>query len=371
MANESTQVPPRHVDVRLGDRAYRITIGLGILKELGGVLKQLGRVSRAFVLADSNVVEPHGRTACLSLEEAGILSTLVEIPAGEQSKSIEQANRLWRELVCGGADRKSFVIAVGGGMVGDLAGFVAATFARGVPFFQVPTSLLAQVDSSVGGKVAINLPEAKNMVGAFYQPRGVLIDLATLETLPEREYRSGLAEVVKYGVILDAQFFAFLEEHRRALLSREPKVLLPVVERCCRLKADIVEQDETEQTGLRAVLNYGHTFGHAIETLTSYGEYLHGEAVAMGMMCAARLSERLGMVGTELFNRQETLLRGLGLPTRLPRLPIAEMLTVMQHDKKAQHGKLRFVLPHRLGHVELVEGVPSDTVAAVLEELMS
>lgn len=256
-------------------------------------------------------------------------------------------------------------------MVGDLAGFVAATFARGVPFFQVPTSLLAQVDSSVGGKVAINLPEAKNMVGAFYQPRGVLIDLATLETLPEREYRSGLAEVVKYGVILDAQFFAFLEEHRRALLSREPKVLLPVVERCCRLKADIVEQDETEQTGLRAVLNYGHTFGHAIETLTSYGEYLHGEAVAMGMMCAARLSERLGMVGTELFHRQETLLRELGLPTRLPRLPIAEMLTVMQHDKKAQHGKLRFVLPRRLGHVELVEGVPSDTVAAVLEELMS
>jgi hypothetical protein len=206
------------------------------------------------------------------------------------------ADRLWQELLELEADRNTVVVAVGGGVVGDLAGFVAATYARGVPFFQVPTTLLAQVDSSVGGKVGVNLPGAKNMVGAFWQPLGVLIDTEVLNTLPDREYRAGLAEVVKYGVILDAEFFAYLEDHVDDLNRRRADVLRPVIARCCRLKADVVEQDERETAGRRAVLNYGHTFGHAIEAETGYGDFLHGEAVSIGMLCASRLAERLGRI---------------------------------------------------------------------------
>ncbi|MCS7237335.1 MAG: 3-dehydroquinate synthase [Thermoguttaceae bacterium] len=358
------------VFVHLGERSYRIWIGVDILRQLGSVVAGLGRVTLAVVIADANVVTPHAETACDSLREAGVAAELVVVPPGETTKSVETATTLWRELLRRRADRKTFVVAVGGGMVGDLAGFVAATYARGVPFFQVPTSLLAQVDSSVGGKVAVNLPEAKNMVGAFYQPRGVLIDVATLDTLPDREYRSGLAEVVKYGVILDEEFFAFLEKHCDALRIRDQKVLPSVVQRCCRLKADVVEKDEREETGLRAILNYGHTFGHAIESLTGYEEWLHGEAVAVGMICAAKLAERLGLAPPGLADRQQSLLGTLGLPTRLPRVDIPSLLRLMQHDKKAVHGKLRFILPRRIGQVEVVDNVSTDSVVQVLEEVM-
>lgn len=358
------------VFVRLGERSYTIRIGVDILPMLGSVVAGLGRVTLAVVVADANVVDPHAARACESLRKAGITPELVVVPPGEGTKSVDTAASLWRELLRRRADRKTFVVAVGGGMVGDLAGFVAATYARGVPFFQVPTSLLAQVDSSVGGKVAVNLPEAKNMVGAFYQPRGVLIDIRTLDTLPDREYRSGLAEVVKYGVILDGEFFSFLENHREELCRRDRQILAKVVKRCCRLKADVVEQDEREETGLRAILNYGHTFGHAIESLTGYEEWLHGEAVAVGMMCAARLAEHLGLAPPGLAERQQKLLAGLGLPTRLPPVDINSLLALMQHDKKAIHGQLRFVLPRGLGHVEVVDNIPSETVARVLEETM-
>lgn len=367
----SCQPPEGNVVVHLGERTYRIRIGVDILPELGREVCALDRVTTAFVITDENVVRPHAERAQASLQAAGVRAELVVVPPGESTKSVATAIFLWEELLKRRADRKTFVIAVGGGMVGDLAGFVAATYARGVPFFQVPTSLLAQVDSSVGGKVAVNLPQAKNMVGAFYQPRGVLIDIATLQTLPEREYRSGLAEVVKYGVILDAEFFAYLETHHRALNERDPEVLARVVERCCRLKADIVEKDEREDTGLRAILNYGHTFGHAIESLTGYEEWLHGEAVSVGMMCAARLAERLGLAGSELADRQQRLLTALGLPTRLPAVDLGEMVRLMQHDKKVQHGRLRFILPRALGHVEVVDGVPTETVLEVLKELQS
>ena len=230
----------------------------------------------------------------------------------------------------------------------------------------MPTTLLAQVDSSVGGKVGINLPDGKNMVGAFLQPRGVLIDAATLETLPSREYAAGLGEVVKYGVILDAELFAHLEANLTGLRDRDPKVLVPVIARSCRLKAGVVERDEFEQSGLRAVLNYGHTFGHAFETLTGYSQLLHGEAVAIGMMCAARLAQRLGRIDAELVARQGKLLAALGLPTAVPKLDADEVLIAMQRDKKSQHGKLRFVLPSRLGHVELVSDVAEAEVRAAL-----
>jgi 3-dehydroquinate synthase len=225
---------------------------------------------------------------------------------------------------------------------------------------------LAQVDSSVGGKVGINLSQAKNMVGAFLQPLGVLIDTATLDTLPKREYVSGLAEVLKYGVILDAEFFADLEAHVAELVAREPQALIRVIGRSCRLKADVVEQDEREETGLRAVLNYGHTFAHAFEALAGYGELLHGEAVSIGMTCAARLAQRLGRVDASFVERQKALTEALGLPTKVPKLDREKILATMVHDKKVEHGKLRFILPTRMGHVELVGNIePGDVTAAI------
>lgn len=231
---------------------------------------------------------------------------------------------------------------------------------------QIPTTLLAQVDSSVGGKVGVNLPEAKNMVGAFLQPLGVLVDTATLATLPAKEYRAGLAEVVKYGMILDAEFFQYLETNAAALIERKDDALVPAIARCCRLKADVVEKDEREETGLRAVLNYGHTFAHAFESLTGYGELLHGEAVSMGMMCAARLAERLGQVDAAFVARQQALLDVLGLPSKAPKLDAEKVLATMMHDKKVEHGKLRFILPTRMGHVELVGDVEPKDVRAAL-----
>jgi 3-dehydroquinate synthase len=266
-----------------------------------------------------------------------------------------------------GTDRKSIVVAVGGGVIGDLAGFIAATYARGLAFVQVPTSLLAHVDSSVGGKVGVNLPGAKNMVGAFWQPLGVLIDTQVLDTLPAREYRAGLAEVVKYGVIVDADFFAYLEQHVDEINDRTPEVLRCVIARCCRLKADVVENDERETLGLRAVLNYGHTFAHAIEAEAGYGQFLHGEAVSIGMVAASRLAERLGRIDSELTRRQHALLVRLGLPVEMPDIASDTLLAAMQRDKKVAHGRLRFILPARMGHVELVADVPQDEVRAAME----
>ncbi len=357
---------PTIVRVDLSERSYDIEIGAGNLHAAGSFVADRCRLSHAVVISDENVEQPHAATVAESLAETGAEIDLAIVSSGEASKSVEMADQLWRKLRELGADRKSVVVAVGGGVIGDLAGFVAATYGRGVAFVQVPTTLLAQVDSSVGGKVGINLPDAKNMIGAFWQSLGVLIDTDTLATLPDREYRAGLAEVVKHGVILDADFFDYLEANVEPINARRADVLQFVVARCCRLKADVVEQDEREETGLRAVLNYGHTFCHAIEAVTGYGEFLHGEAVSIGMLCASRLAERLGRVDAEFTHRQHNLLAALGLPTKLPNLNVEELLAAMQRDKKVEHGRLRFVLPTRMGHVELVGGVAGEDVRAVL-----
>ncbi len=357
---------PLNVHVQLSERSYDIVIGTDNLAEVGSFVERWGECTHAVLITDTNVIEPHARCAARSLEAAGVRVEVEIVEAGEPAKSIANAERLWNRLLEHRADRKSMVVAVGGGVVGDLAGFVAATYARGLAFVQIPTTLLAQVDSSVGGKVGVNLPTAKNMVGAFWQPCGVLIDTAVLNTLPDREYRAGLGEVVKYGVILDADLFAYLERHADALNARDPAVLRTVVARCCRLKADVVERDERETTGLRAVLNYGHTFAHAIEAEAGYGQILHGEAVSIGMIGASRLAERLGRIGEELTVRQRELLVRLGLPVALPALDPAILLAAMQRDKKVAHGRLRFVLPTRMGHVELVGDVPAEHVLAVL-----
>ncbi len=350
------------VRVDLSERSYDIEIGTGLLNLTGPFIVARARLSHALVITDTNVHQPHAACVAESLAEAGADVDMLVVEPGEQSKSVAAANQLWQDCLDVGADRKSIVVAVGGGVIGDLAGFVAATYGRGIALVQVPTTLLAQVDSSVGGKVGVNLPGAKNMVGAFWQPLGVLIDTDVLSTLPAREYRAGLAEVVKYGVILDADFFAYLEQHVDGLNQRRTEVLQYVVARCCRLKADVVEADEREETGLRAVLNYGHTFAHAIEAVTGYGELLHGEAVSIGMLCASRLAEALGRVDRNFTRRQRELLAALELPVNVPSVDHDQLLAAMQHDKKVEHGQLRFVLPTTLGHVELVGGV--DPVAA-------
>jgi 3-dehydroquinate synthase len=356
------------VRVELGERSYDIELGAGNLLEVGRFVADRCDASHAVVITDEHVEKPHAMLAAESVAQTATAVDLVVIEPGEQSKCVPTASELWEKLLDLGADRKTAVVAVGGGVIGDLAGFIAATYARGIPFFQVPTTLLAQVDSSVGGKVGINLPAAKNMVGAFLQPRGVLIDTATLATLPDSEYRAGLGEVVKYGVILDAALFEFLEVNAGRILRRDPAALRHVIARCCRLKADIVEQDEREVSGLRAVLNYGHTFGHALESLTGYGTLLHGQAVAMGMVCAARLAERLGRIDASVADRQQKLLAAFGLPTHLPEVDADDILRAMMHDKKARHGELRFVLPTRLGHAELVGGVEIEKIREVLNE---
>ncbi len=354
------------VHVNLGPRSYDIEIGAGNLARVAQFLDTGQDDAHAVIITDANVDDLYAEPVASALAEQGCEVDVLIVDAGEQSKSIDVAVELWERMLDEGTDRKSAVVAVGGGVVGDLAGFVAATFARGLPFVQLPTTLLAQVDSSVGGKVGINLPGAKNMVGAFWQPRGVLVDVNVLQSLPEREFNAGMAEVVKYGVIQDAEFFAYLERQIDAINSRDAGVLTHIVQRCCRLKADVVEQDEREETGLRAILNYGHTFCHAFEAATGYEQLLHGEGVAIGMLCASRLAERLGRVDAAFTRRQQELLESFGLPTLVPEVPHDELIELMYHDKKTERGKLRFVLPSRLGHVEVVRGVSNDDIRTAL-----
>ena len=354
------------VRVNLSERSYNIEIGSGLLATSGDFVLSHASCTHAVVITDSNVRQPHGEYVAERLEAAGIRVDLATIPAGEATKSAASADELWRLMLEFKADRKSVVVAVGGGVVGDLAGFIAATYGRGIRFIQIPTTLLADVDSSVGGKVGVNLPGAKNMVGAFWQPAGVLIDTDALKTLPDRDYRAGLAEVVKYGVILDADFFDYFEQHTDGLNSREPGVMRHIIARSCELKAEVVAGDEREETGLRAVLNYGHTFCHAIEAETGYGQFLHGEAVAIGMLCASRLAESMGRIDAETTRRQHDLLQTLGLPLTVPDVDHERLVQAMAKDKKAEHGKLRFVLPTRMGHVELVDDVDEQLVRQAL-----
>lgn len=352
--------------VNLAERSYDIEIGSGNRATLAPFLRARTRSNHAVIITDANVDTLYADSLGDQLAENQWEVHVLVAEAGEASKCSEVVADLWETMLAEGTDRQSIVVAIGGGVVGDLAGFVAATFARGLQFFQLPTTLLAQVDSSVGGKVGINLPGAKNMVGAFWQPAGVLVDVDVLTTLPDREYRAGLAEVVKYGVILDADLFETLENNVDAINGKDPALLRHLIERCCRLKADVVENDERETTGLRAILNYGHTYAHAFEAAGNYGDILHGEAVSIGMMCAARLAERLGRVSDDFVTRQLALLEALELPSKTPDYNSDELLALMRRDKKVDDGQLRFVLPDRIGHVDLVKDARVDDVLASL-----
>jgi 3-dehydroquinate synthase len=355
------------VRVNLGPRSYDVALTTGDSAGIGPFARAIApRSVSALVVADQNLA---GQAIVIGtrLFDHGFEVTQTVLPPGEQTKSLPFASTLYDRLADLPADRTTLIVAVGGGVIGDLAGFAAATYNRGLPLLMVPTSLLAMVDSSVGGKVGINHPKGKNLIGAFHQPAGVWIDTAFLATLPDREFRSGLAEVVKYGVILDAEFFEYLEAESSGILARNAERLERVVGRSCRLKADVVEQDEREETGQRAALNYGHTFAHAFETVGGYGLWLHGEAVAAGMICASRLAEQLDLIPPEVTNRQVKLLNAFGLPTApVADWPVDDLIAVMRRDKKAQGGRMRFVLPTRLGEVATFTDVPESLVREVL-----
>ena len=341
---------PSEVNVDVGERSHRIIIGSALLPTLGAVCRDIGLAGSCLLVSDSHVDLIYGDVVARSLKTAGFTIGRAVVPAGEESKSGERLFSLYGKAIGAGLDRSGFVVALGGGVVGDLAGFLAATYLRGVRYAQVPTSLLAMVDSSVGGKTGINLPQGKNLVGAFYQPAIVVADTSTLKTLPTREYISGLAEVVKYGIIRDAEFFGLLEAEAGKLKDASFEGLERIISRCCAIKAEVVSLDERE-SGLRAILNFGHTLGHALERVTGYGHFLHGEAVAIGMAFAARLSVRLKGLSPVECNRIVTLMVQLGLPVSVPDCQWREVRAALSVDKKSKSLAPRFVLAERIGAV--------------------
>lgn len=358
----------RVVNVSLGKRSYRILIDGGLLSRLGSECRKLGLGQRCAVISDDNVAPKYGDRALASLKANGFDPVLIPMPAGEKTKSMRTVNACYDRLASHRLERNSFVVALGGGVVGDLAGFVAATYLRGLPFVQVPTSLLAQVDSSVGGKVGVNLKAGKNLVGAFHQPRLVLCDLDTLATLTGREFRSGIAEVIKYGIIYDAAMFRRLEKELPGLLARSAATLRWVVAKCCEIKADVVAQDETEG-GMRAILNYGHTIGHAIEAISGYGRYLHGEAISIGQVAASELSARLLGLSPAEVDRITALFAAAGLPVgiRLSAPQRQRLFDAMRLDKKVSAGEIKFVLARKIGEVLWGQKVPQRMIEEILD----
>ncbi len=355
------------VPVSLAERSYQIQIGRNLSNSLVGWLQECCGKSRHAVVIMDEKVGSFAASYCTALQTAGYRLTELTIPSGEASKSLEEAARLWDAMLDAHTDRGSIVVAVGGGVVGDLAGFVAASFTRGLPLVQIPTTLLSHVDSSVGGKTAVNLPKAKNMIGAFWQPSLVVIDTDSIATLPQREFVSGLAEVLKYGVILTPELLDYLEQNFASVLNKDPAAVAYLVAESCKAKAAVVEQDERETTGLRAILNYGHTFAHALESVVGYGQLLHGEAVSIGMHMAACLAFQSNRVPLSFVERQFRLLNQLQLPTQFKQVAPERLWSAMQHDKKVEHGKLRFILPTRFGHVELVPGITQPQVLAAIQ----
>lgn len=348
------------VTVDLGERSYPIHIGTGLLQRAGELLAEvLGENRRVLVVSDHQVASFYLEDLQVALREVGCQVSVALVAPGEPSKSVSHLTEIWEKAVNARLDRNSVILALGGGVVGDLAGFAAASFLRGVSFVQIPTSLLAMVDSSVGGKTGINLPQGKNLVGAFHQPALVLADLLLLGTLPAREFNSGMAEVIKYGVIRDAELFAMLEQERESIWNLDIEPLLEVVKRSCEIKADVVREDERE-SGIRAILNFGHTLGHAIENVSGYGRHLHGEAIAAGMVFAARLSEQVCGFSSSDTGRLMDLLDAFDLPRQMTDMTWESLFEVMTADKKAQNSIPRFVLADHIGQALLPREVPEE-----------
>ncbi len=352
------------IRVRSAAGEYAILCGAGILRDAAGAIEKLDKFSSVQVLTSPKVWRAAGKTvnAAISRDASPQVHLFDD---AETKKNMRTVELLCRKLTRAGADRKSLIVAVGGGVVGDVAGFVAASYLRGVALVHVPTTLVAQVDSSIGGKTGVNLPEGKNLVGAFHPPRLVVIDTDLLRTLPERQFKSGVAEVIKYGVIADAEVFAYLELNMEKLLRQDRDALDYLIPRCVEIKADVVSRDERE-SGLREILNFGHTFGHALESVTKYRRYLHGEAVAWGMTAAALLGHELGITGADEVSRVVSLVRKTGKMPDWPRVAPKIVIAAMLSDKKTRAGKLRFVLSSRIGEAHSSESVPREVLVAVM-----
>jgi 3-dehydroquinate synthase len=356
------------VRVELIERSYDIVIGNGLLDGIGARLKAYGPSPKAALVSNPTVFALYGERVTDSIKKAGFDLEHVIIPDGEEYKNLETLKRIYDELLKHGLDRKSALIALGGGVVGDITGFAAATYMRGISYIQIPTTLLAQVDSSVGGKTGVDHKLGKNMIGAFWQPGLVLIDPVTLKTLPKKQLLAGLAEVIKYGVIYDSELFGFLEANRERIFNLDDKAITYIIRRSCEIKADVVSKDERE-SGLRAILNYGHTIGHAIETATGYTRYLHGEAVAIGMHLEAKLSQLLKGIDEGQVFRIKALIDSYGLPSEIPKdINRDDILSSMQLDKKAVAGKLKFILPESIGCVKIRTDVRHESITQLLQD---
>ncbi len=362
MKSISVQVPG------IAPAAYEIRIGTGLLAQLGSVVKAVAPAPNCGVVTDSNVAPHYLAAAKTSLEAAGYRVISHVMPAGEQHKTLATVSAVLDAFLNARIERSTPIVALGGGVVGDLGGFVAATLLRGVPFIQVPTSLLAAVDASVGGKVGVDHATGKNLIGAFHQPKLVMTDIATFSTLPPREIRAGLAECIKHGVIRDAGLFGFIEQQLVGILKNDAGAMAELVARNVAIKAAVVAEDPFER-GVRALLNFGHTFGHAIETVMGYSGILHGEAVALGMVAAGRMACRLGRFQQTELDRLIALITAAGLPTQWPGLDIEKVFAAMFSDKKVRGGKLRFILPSRIGHAEIVDGVPEEAIREAIATL--
>ncbi len=355
--------------VETATQSYPVFVGCGLLDKLGEKMKKAALSGTATVISDENVFSLYGSKVEGILKDAGFAVNSFVVPPGEETKSMDYAIKIYDFLVEHRAERDDIIIALGGGMAGDLAGFVAATFLRGMPWVQVPTSLVAMVDASVGGKVGVNHPEGKNLIGAFYQPNLVLADPQTLTTLPQRELTSGWAEVIKHGMILDEEFVQFLESNVDRLTKLEPELITQAIARSAAIKAQVVSQDEKEREGKRTILNYGHTIAHGLEAATQYKRFLHGEAVAIGMVGAAKLSQRLGLLPVAAVERQQALLQKFGLPTGFSGMDLTEITKAMELDKKTKEKAIRWVLLQDIGKVVIRSDVPQREVLAVLQEL--
>ena len=355
------------INVELGAHSYKIFIGNDIRAELKNFLEANNFSKPTVIVKDCNV--PDSGIHNLFLQAGFNVETILMPDDGELNKSLRMAETIYESAIKDGLDRKSLMVALGGGVVGDLTGFVAATFLRGVPFIQIPTTLLAQVDSSVGGKVAVNHALGKNLIGAFYQPKAVFIDLNYLKTLPPREIASGLGEIVKYGVISDADFFCYLETHVDQILALDNHTLEHIISRSCEIKADVVSKDEKEG-GLRRILNFGHTIAHAIEEETAYQKYRHGEAVAIGMIGAAHIAHALNMIDRSVVERIQRLIDRFGMISRAENVDVDKVFDATFRDKKTVNGKINWVLPTRLGHVEIKNDVPAEVVKGALEKII-
>lgn len=350
------------IPVRLRNNGYKIVIGSGILPKIGQLVSAMDLGTDAVIVTAAPIARLYSSAVARSLKSKGFSVKILEVPDGEKSKSTQCAFQLLQKIAAYDVRRKIFIVALGGGVIGDLAGYVAAVYKRGIPYVQVPTTFLAQVDSSIGGKVAIDLPAGKNLVGAFYQPRLVISDVNLLATLTRRQVRNGLAEAVKYGIISDNNLFEYLALHYGKILICQPHALENVVVACSRIKARIVEKDERETKGIRTILNFGHTIGHAVETASHYRRYQHGEAVALGMRAAADLSGRLGLLDRATIARVNEVLSAIGLPVYIEGISAAAILKAMEHDKKFQGKKNRFVLATGIGGVKVLEEIPHSLI---------